>query len=72
MVMKSRKSGKKLQSAQLFNVLLNYIVAGMDATSYVLAHGTYFMLHSPHVKAKLEAELAFLFFQTAVVRSASD
>ncbi|CAG8180424.1 unnamed protein product [Penicillium nalgiovense] len=30
----------------------------MEATSYVLSCGTYFMPHNPRVKAKLEAELA--------------
>lgn len=58
MIRANRKRGDKLRPEQLFDDILNYIIAGMEATSYVLARGTYFMLHNPRVKSKLEAELA--------------
>lgn len=52
-----RKTGELLRQDQLFDDILNDLVAGMEATSYVLSFGTYFLLNNPDVKAKLEAEL---------------
>ncbi|KAJ5095320.1 hypothetical protein NUU61_004676 [Penicillium alfredii] len=57
MVTARRKRGEDLRPEQLFDDLLNYIIAGMEATSYVLSFGTYALLRNPRVKAKLEAEL---------------
>lgn len=36
---------------------LNYIIAGMDTTSYTLAYATYYILTLKDVKSKLCAEL---------------
>ncbi|QKX54319.1 uncharacterized protein TRUGW13939_01405 [Talaromyces rugulosus] len=52
-----RKTGEPLRPDQLFDDILNYLVAGMEATSYVLSFATYFLLNNPEAKAKLEAEL---------------
>ncbi|RHZ63460.1 cytochrome P450 [Aspergillus thermomutatus] len=57
MIEAKRKTGEPLRPDQLFDDILNYLVAGMEATSYVLSFGTYFLLNSPEAKAKLEAEL---------------
>ncbi|KAL4932789.1 cytochrome P450 [Aspergillus undulatus] len=58
MIEAQKKAGEPLRPDQLFDDLLNYLVAGMDATSYVLSFGTYFLLEKkPEAKAKLEAEL---------------
>ncbi|KAL8825714.1 MAG: hypothetical protein Q9191_004243 [Dirinaria sp. TL-2023a] len=58
LIVKSRrKTGAPLDFAPLFDDVFNYIVAGMEATSYVLSFATYFLLTNPEVKAKLEAEL---------------
>ena len=51
------KAGEPLRPDQLFEDILNYLVAGMEATSYVLSFATYFLLNNPDAKAKLEAEL---------------
>ncbi|GFF48416.1 trichodiene oxygenase [Aspergillus udagawae] len=57
MIEAKRKTGEPLRPDLLFDDILNYLVAGMEATSYVLSFGTYFLLNKPDAKAKLEAEL---------------
>lgn len=57
MIDAKRKTGEALRPDLLFDDILNYLVAGMEATGYVLSFGTYFLLNKPEAKAKLEAEL---------------
>ncbi|RDW75369.1 trichodiene oxygenase-2 [Coleophoma cylindrospora] len=58
LIVKSRrKTGDVLSSTLIFNDVFNYIVAGMESSSYVLSFATYFILTNPDAKAKLEKEL---------------
>lgn len=59
LIVKSRrKTGDAIDFGPLFDDVFNYIVAGMEAVSYVMSFGTYFILTNPEVKAKLERELS--------------
>lgn len=57
MLQSNREAENKVKPEHLTTDIFNYIVAGMEATSYVLGFGTYFLLNNPEVKAKLDQEL---------------
>lgn len=58
LIVKSRReTGDPIDFDPLFDDVFNYIVAGMEAVSYVMSFGTYFILTNPEAKAKLEKEL---------------
>jgi cytochrome P450 len=66
LIVKSRReTGDVIEFGPLFDDVFYYIVAGMEAVSYVMSHGTYLILTNPEVKEKLERELfeAKLFIQ---------
>jgi cytochrome P450 len=57
MVKSTQKTGETLKPDMLFGDIFNYLIAGMEATSYVLAWATYLLLTNPKVKTRLEQEL---------------
>jgi cytochrome P450 len=57
MVKSAQKTGETLKPDMLFGDIFNYLIAGMEATSYVLAWATYLLLTNPKVKTRLEQEL---------------
>ncbi|KAG9240506.1 cytochrome P450 [Calycina marina] len=57
MVQSRRKVSQQIDSDRFFNDVVNYIVAGMEATSYVLTFATYFLLTNPACLAKMQKEL---------------
>ncbi|KAH8820751.1 cytochrome P450 [Xylogone sp. PMI_703] len=57
MIESRRRKGEPLQPEQLFDDIINYLTAGMEATGYVLSFATFFLLRHPEARVKLEREL---------------